>query len=92
MCADEHSPQSKPLPLDEDLPGMGQFYCDVTGCVCALGSRGGGARLSGGYCTCRRHFENAAALGTHMKSKEYRKKCVPWPRLHARRVRRRECG
>ena len=25
--------QSKPLPLDEDLPGMGQFYCDVTGCV-----------------------------------------------------------
>ena len=25
--------QSKPLPLDEDLPGMGQFYCDVTGHV-----------------------------------------------------------
>ena len=48
-----------------------------------MGSRGGGARLSGGYCTCRRHFENAAALGTHMKSKEYRKKCVPRPRLHA---------
>jgi hypothetical protein len=23
--------QSKPAELDEDLPGMGQFYCDVTG-------------------------------------------------------------
>ena len=86
LCADERSSQSKPLPLDEDLPGMGQFYCDVTGCVCAWGSRDGAAWLSGGYCARRRHFENAAALGTHMKSKEYRKKCVPRPRLHARCV------
>jgi hypothetical protein len=26
-------PQSEPPPLDEDLPGMGQFYCNVTGCA-----------------------------------------------------------
>jgi hypothetical protein len=70
--------QSKPLPLDEDLPGMGQFYCDVTGCVLRSEAAARGAPADGFALCCvrRRHFENAAALATHMKCKTYRKLCV----------------
>jgi hypothetical protein len=48
--------QSEPPPQDEDLPGMGQFYCNVTGCAHGMRSsistaqRGGRARQAATAC------------------------------------------
>ena len=69
---------------------MGQFYCDVTGCVVArlaAACRAPAERFAL-CCVRRRHFENAAALATHMKCKTYRKLCVGAGSKRARCVRR----
>ena len=33
LAAETQTGQAKPLPLNEDLPGLGQFYCNVSGCA-----------------------------------------------------------
>lgn len=70
-------PQSAPPPLDEDLPGMGQFYCNVTGCVgCCFHLCAAARRQPAGARTSRRHFESADALARHERTKAYKKQCV----------------
>ena len=65
MTSPQALPRTAKQPLDEDLPGMGQYYCEtVEDCLLALRCRAG--------VETGRWFINKQALDQHKKSRFYK--------------------